>query len=302
MPKTSQSAFKLASSVVRAWRLPVRRQQPARVGVMTCVRNEVACVAFAVGSLVNHVDCYVLIDTGSNDGTVELIRDLYQAEIRSGRLVIEEIGLLPDHDMSIARNRALTLLRDAQIEYFIKVDGDTVFYDEGAQQIVGAVNLLHPRITHLRCPTHELYQFEIEGTAEWLYALKNRRDVFWEMSFLPDPPLVHAIEGAHAVGKWGDEQAGLRPEGIAYDRQEKHSTHKEVIAAHYGWARPLKNKREKLAAWKSPLGEDPRLDQLHRSNDWRRPTARFTRHPEVIGRKVSSVIEWVTRQSSNKNN
>jgi|GEM_PF-4080712 len=300
MLKMPQSVFRLASGVARAWPLSGLRQGPACVGVMTCVRNEVACVAFAVGSLVNHVDYYVLIDTGSDDGTVELIRDLYQAEIRSGRLVIEEIGLLPDYDMSIARNRALTLLRAAQVEYFIKVDGDTVFYDDGAQQVVGAAKLLDRRITHLRCPTHELYQFEVEGTAEWLYALQDRRDVFWEMSFLPEPPLVHAMEGAHAVGKWGDEQAGLRPEGIAYDRQEKHRTHRGVVAAHYGWARPLRNKREKLAAWKSPLGEDPRLDQLHLSNDWRRPTARFTRHPEIIGRKADTVIEWLKRQTPHK--
>jgi hypothetical protein len=113
------------------------------------------------------------------------------------------------------------------------------------------------------------------------------------MSFRPIAPLVHALEGARATGKWGDENARLPAEGIAYDRPQKHRTHAGIVAAHYGWARPLSYKRAKLAAWKSPLGEDPRLDQLHLGDDWRRPTARFTRHPEIIGRQVDQVIGWL---------
>jgi len=265
---------------------------------MTCVLNELATVEFTVGALVGQVDCYVLIDTGSDDGTVELIRDLYPAAIRSGRLIIEPIGRLPDYDMSIARNRALELLRAAHVEYFIKVDGDTVFYDDGARRLIEATRILPPRITNMGCGTYELYQFEADDTEAWLGALRDRRDIFWEMSFRPVAGLVHAIDGARAVGKWGDEQAGLPPEGIVYCRRQVHRVHPGIVAAHYGWARPTRWKRAKLATWRTPPGADLRLDQLHLSEDWRRPTTRFRRHPEVIGQRVDQVIEWLQGRRS----
>jgi hypothetical protein len=85
--------------------------------------------------------------------------------------------------------------------------------------------------------------------------------------------LVHAIDGARAFGKWGDEHAGKTPEGIFYSRTVLTCTAPDIAAAHYGWARPLRAKRAKLAAWNCAPGDDPRLDRLHLCDDWRRPTS-----------------------------
>jgi hypothetical protein len=103
--------------------------------------------------------------------------------------------------------------------------------------------------SHGHAPRHcELYQHEIEDTAEWIAALRNRRDVFWEMAFRPAAPSVHAIDGARAFGKWGDEYAGKAPEGIFYSRPIVTCMAPDIAAAHYGWARPLWAKRAKLVA------------------------------------------------------
>ncbi len=273
-----------------------------RVGVMTCVLNEVACAAFVGGAVIDAVDCYVLIDTGSTDGTPDLIRELYADECRSGRLIVESIGRLPDYDMSIARNRALEHLRAAGVEYFIKLDGNTVFYDAGIQQTLDAIADLPPEVTVMGSGTYELYQHEIEDAAEWIAALRDRRDVFWEMAFRPVAPLVHAVAGARAFGKWGDEHAGKAPEGIWYSRPNVTRTAPGIVAAHYGWARPLRAKRAKLAAWKCPPAEHPLFDGLHLGDDWRRPTQRFTHHPEIIARWIDEVSEWLqSRQSAEQN-
>jgi len=262
---------------------------------MTCVLNEVACAALVVGAVIDAVDCYVLIDTGSTDGTADLIRDLYTAECRSGRLIVESIGRLPDHDMSIARNRALEHLRAAGVHYFIKLDGDTVFYDAGIHQTLAVIDSLRPEFTIVGCGTYELYQHEIEDTPEWIAALRDRRDVFWEMSFRPFAPLIHSINGARAVGKWGDEHAGRTPEGILYSRPAVTGNAPGIVAAHYGWARPLRAKRFKLAALKAVPGDTAYLllNTLHLTDDWRRPTQRFTRHPEVVARRIGEVSEWL---------
>jgi glycosyltransferase involved in cell wall biosynthesis len=259
---------------------------------MTCTLNEVACAAFTVGAVIEHVDRYVLIDTGSDDGTPDLIRALYPKHCRSGRLIIEEIGKLPDFDMSIARNRALDHLRDAGMDYFIKLDGDTVFYDAGIRQTLRAIQTLDPEVTIGACGTYELYQHEIEDDAEWIAALRDRRPAFFEMNFRPHAPVVYPLKGARAAGKWGDEEAGKIAEGIVYDRPEHYCPLPGIVAAHYGWARPLRYKRAKFAAQKISPGEDPRLDTLHVSNDDRAPVHPFSNHPEIIARQIGRVCEW----------
>jgi hypothetical protein len=115
---------------------PNLRRRPCRVGVMTCALGEVACAAFTVGALVDLVNCYVFVDTGSTDGTPELIEHLYSREIEAARLIVERLGKLIGYDMSVAPRRALELLRAVDVASFLKFDADVVFYDAGARKIV----------------------------------------------------------------------------------------------------------------------------------------------------------------------
>ena len=270
------------------------RREP-RVGVMTCALDEVACAAFAVGALVGLVDRYVFVDTGSTDGTAELIEELYEREIGDGRLVVERLSPLEDHDVSIARTRALELLRDADIDTFLKVDADDIFYDSGARQLVGIARTQPPTVTHVACRNHELYQWELIETREWLEALLAGRDAFWEMGITPSHDRSYAVAGAYATGKWGDEAAQRAPEGIVHDRPGARLTTDSVLAAHYGWARPVARKREKIAAWYGDPDHDPRVDRLHLVDEPRTPRQRFRDHPEVIARQVGPVLDWIAK-------
>jgi hypothetical protein len=45
----------------------------------------------------------------------------------------------------------------------------------------------------------------------------------------------------------------------------------------------------------------PRFDRLHVSNDRRRPTQRFTRHREIIARRVDQVGEWLRSRPALRN-
>lgn len=265
---------------------PFRRR---RIGVMTCTLNEAACIAFTVGAVIDQVDLYVLIDTGSDDGTPDLVRHLYAEHVRSGRLIVEEIGRLPDHNMSIARNRALDHLRAGGVTHFIKLDGDTVFYDAGIRDTIENIRALSRRVTVADCGTRELYQHAIEDTPEWISALRERRDLFVELLPRPLAPLIHAVEGADARGAWGDEYLGRPAEGIFYDRPSVTRTFPDVVAAHYGWARPLRAKRAKLAAQNIPADDAPFLDTAHLIEEHRQRMRPFADHPEVVARKVNAV-------------
>jgi glycosyltransferase involved in cell wall biosynthesis len=260
---------------------------------MTCALDEVACAAFAVGALVDQVDLYVFTDTGSTDGTAELIKELYADAIKQSRLVVEELGLLPEYDLSIARNLALQRFRAAEIDYFIKVDADDVFHDAGAHRLVEVGRSLPGHITHVSCSNSELYQWEAFDTREWLNAIRDAQPIFWEMAFIPTHERVFAVAGAEAFGRWADEAAGRPAENIAYTRPVASMALDEVLGAHYGWARPVKRKSEKALAWYGDPDADPRVDRLHLVDDWRRPTNLFRDHPEVFDRKVAAVLDWL---------
>ena len=260
---------------------------------MTCTLDEAACAAFTVGAFADLVDTYVLIDTGSTDGTLPLIDDLYAGEIADGRLVVEQLGRLPDFEMARARGRALEILRAHEIDYFLKIDADEVFYDTGAHRLVEIARRLPSRVTYVSCSLRELYQWELHTTDEWLQGLDEQRDVFWEMPFVPHKDLVFRQSGAYAHGRWTDEARGLPAEGIAHHGPMVRERAMGVLAAHYGWARPLECKRAKSLAWHGDPAADPRVDRLHLTDDWRRPRRRFRRHPEVIRRKLGAVREWL---------
>ncbi len=271
-----------------------RRSGTRRVGVMTCTLDEAACAAFTVGAFADLVDTYVLIDTGSTDGTLPLIENMYAQQISDGRLIVEQLGRLPDFSMAQARARALEILRAQEIDYFLKIDADEVFYDAGAHRLVQIARRLPSPVTYVSCSLRELYQWELQTTSDWLQALDEQRDVFWEMSFVPHKDLVFRVTGAYTHGRWTDEAQGLPAEGIAHHGPMVRERAIGVLAAHYGWARPVECKRAKSLAWHGDPAADPRVDRLHHlTDDRRRPRRRFRRHPEVIRRKLGAVREWL---------
>jgi glycosyltransferase involved in cell wall biosynthesis len=277
-------------------RLGRPRKQPAKVGAMTCALNEVSCVAFAIGVIIDLVDLYVFIDTGSTDGTEMLVRELYNQEIDCGKLIVEQLGPLPDYDISIARSKALELFREHDIDYCLKVDADDIFYDEGARQLLALTRRLPENVAFLYCHRYELYQWEILETVEWLQAIRDRRDVFWEMPFVPDFGVAMAVKGADARGKWTDEARTGKAEGFYYDRPIIRAGIRSILSAHYGWARPLRQKRDKIAIWYGNPHADPRGESLHLTNDWRRPKRLFYRHPEIFDRLIEPVLGFIRGQ------
>lgn len=271
---------------------PTKRSCPARVGVMTCTLNEASCIAFTVGALVDQVDLYVLIDTGSTDGTEELVRSLYSRQIAEKKLIVEQMGPLQDYDISIARNRAVEILQEHNVDYFVKVDGDDVFYDEGASHLVKEIRHSPLELKSYYVRSHELYQWSLARTPEWLQALGEKRQVFWRMNFSPAQTRVGRVDGARASGRWTDEARGMSPEGVGSELPGLSRGSWRICAAHYGWAKPVELKEEKIRIWNEQGQGDPRVDTLHLVRDGRKPLRLFTQHPEVIERKIDQVLAF----------
>jgi len=301
-----------------------------KIGALTATLNEVATIVFTIDSLIEHVDHYVLVDSGSTDGTTQLIKEIFSHEITDGKLHLIEYGPLPDYDISKPKNAAIDLLRKLGCDRFIRLDGDDVFYDAGAWKAANTARELNNDVTLFTINHWELYQNQLYSTTDWLESLRKRdSNPFLCMRMPPggDPSIrsfpnrfdgsygharIYLTDGALSVGKWTDEAKGTGPgEDIHHPTKTRVciGNHDEDIV-HYGWARPMAKKLEKGRIWTGEGNEmaDPRVSGLEKqwpiiseSNISRMSYGMkfwpnyilfpFTKHPEAIYRNIDEVID-----------
>jgi glycosyltransferase involved in cell wall biosynthesis len=257
---------------------------------ITPVWNEEACVVFALASLLPYVDFYVLVDSGSTDKTLPLVRHFFDKEIKSGKLHILEHDLPEGFDISIPKNAAIELIR----EHMIRLDGDDVFYRDGAQKTVEVARALSPSVTKYTVNHWELYQYRAKTTLDFLHAIEADHEEPRNLEnpnfmclrippgFDPRPQMHHKrydgsyghariyrVDGAVSRGRWHEETFGNPGDDIYYEREKIIGAggYAEWIA-HYGWARPLDKKMEKAKVWvgEGKEEEDIRVNRIH--NEW----------------------------------
>ncbi len=97
-----------------------------RVCACLIVRNEARVIARCLDSVLPHVTHWAIVDTGSTDGTQDIVREM-MADMPG------ELAEVEFRDFSSARNRALTMARDMGADYALCIDADEVLEaDDGA--------------------------------------------------------------------------------------------------------------------------------------------------------------------------
>lgn len=98
-----------------------------KIGAITVCIDEQTTIAYTIASLLPFIDCYVVVDTGSSDHTIKIIKTLFEKELKFGKLILIEYGLLDDFDISKPKNEAIETLRAEGCNRFIRFDSGTQF-------------------------------------------------------------------------------------------------------------------------------------------------------------------------------
>lgn len=267
------------------------------IASMTMCYNEESTVAFTIGSCLDCFDYVVMVDTGSEDKSVSLIKSLFSKDIESGKLILHEIPKLENWDISVARKRALATISGLGCDYFVKADADEVFDMYNVIDLITFIETLPPVVNGIITWHHELYQ-EIANTRDEFLDMLKTNDGFWEM--VPESDYnqmkVFRVKGATCMGKWTDEAKGLRPEGTFYKEGYHAAMLQKQFSTHYGWARPIAKKIEKAKVWRGPDGnnvgieKEDRIKGLFETNS--RKLAPFRNHPPAIEKYIDDVLKF----------
>jgi glycosyltransferase involved in cell wall biosynthesis len=287
-----------------------------KIGAMTCCWNEQTTIAYTIASLLPSVDCYVVVDTGSTDNTLKIIKTLFEKDIKYGKLILIEYGALEDYDISKPKNEAIQTLRAEGCVRFIRLDGDDVFYLYGAEKAVRAAKELPDDVTMFTINHWELYQNKYQNSLDWtdgLYmeVMGLKKPDFMCMRIPPayegrftgsyGHARIYRTEGAVSLGKWTDEAWGKGPgEDIGHPGCVRKciGDYSEDIV-HYGWARPMDKKMRKNNIWTHGEAVDlrvtgleerwevidkPNLDRMTYGFNWwpKQILFPFTNHPEIV--------------------
>lgn len=96
-----------------------------RVCLNMIVKNEMANLERCLGAVANHIDCWVIGDTGSTDGTQDFIRSFFAARGLPG-----ELHEFPFHNFEQARNQAIDHAYASELAY------DYLLLDDADMELV----------------------------------------------------------------------------------------------------------------------------------------------------------------------
>jgi len=225
-----------------------------KLAAITICLNEEYILVFTVGALIEHVDIYILVDTGSTDRSIGAIQTIFPRQISAGKLLILNSNV--GSNVSEARNIALGIARLHNCTHVLKVDADDVFYDAGAARLVRAVRSMPVDVQIVWLLQWEIFQFSIADTVAWLqYVAKDilwdsqksdqrkRRFQFYRKTDIFGHDRIYALsDDLQARGAWADESRGLPSENFYHS-----STGKFVflvsdmpLMIHYGYVLYMK--------------------------------------------------------------
>lgn len=116
------------------------------------VKNEARFLWYSVMSVIDYVDQILLWDTGSTDGTLEIVEEIIKRD-KEGKVSFREYGEVGVDTFWKARQE---MLDQTKTNWFLMVDGDEVWWQDSIERLVKEVNDGGDKIESIIVPTYNL--------------------------------------------------------------------------------------------------------------------------------------------------
>ena len=163
------------------------------------VKNEAAIIERSLASVIGHIDYYVIGDTGSNDRTMEIIKDFFDKHGIAG-----EIHQFPFVDFAQARNKALKYAHES------KGDFDYIFFNDADMELKADTADWKKNIIHPLCSVRQKNNVMSYYNARLLHRSVEAHYIGKTHEYLHAPMAAQPIEGVwlmdHANGSSRSEK------------------------------------------------------------------------------------------------
>jgi len=133
------------------------------------VKNEARFVWYSVMSVIKHVDKVLLWDTGSTDGTVEIIKELKKK--RSQKIDLCLLGDVTPEEFTGVRQE---MLEATKSDWFIIVDGDDIWWDSSIKKLVKKIHDTKNKAESIVVPAinsvGDIYHYQEEAAGRYKIA------------------------------------------------------------------------------------------------------------------------------------
>lgn len=172
------------------------------------VKNEARFIWYSVMSVIKYVDRVMIWDTGSSDGTLEIIEEIAKTPEAKAKDIFQVKKLnLEKFDEAQLRGQ---MLKEATADWFIVVDADEIWWDDSIRVLTETIRSKGEKFESIVVPTinlvGDLYHYQEASAGRYHLAGRighyNLRAVRRTISGL-------ASKGEHGRWGWVDEEGKM---------------------------------------------------------------------------------------------
>lgn len=154
-----------------------------KIWVNCIVNNEENFIWFAINSVLKYVDKILVWDTGSTDGTVEIIK-----QIKSDKIEFREIGKVDADEFTKMRQE---MLKQSVCDWVLILDGDEIWWDASISQLISRINKNNSEgiVVPMKVAVGDIYHLQDEEAGQ--YHLLGRKGHLSLKAFSKKIPGLH---------------------------------------------------------------------------------------------------------------
>ena len=209
------------------------------------VKNELNFIWYSLMSVIKHVDLIRVLDTGSTDGTLEVVKEMRKT---LGRKMVFHKWDKDYYDEQEARQ---LMLDEVTSDWFIVVDGDEVWWDDSINKVTDEIKKSGDKLESIVVPTMNLVGdiFHYQEKEAGKYNLLGMKGHYNLRAVNRRIPGLKSL-GQHGVWGWVDGEDRMiqdrdRNKIKFVDAAYLHATHLQRSGSVFGDVQVLK-RRPKL--------------------------------------------------------
>lgn len=137
-----------------------------KIWANSVVNNEEKFIWFSVMSIIDSVDKVIIFDTGSTDGTAEIVKKI--KEVKPNKIIFKQLDEVSAEDFPKIRQR---MLDESECDWILVLDGDEIWWERSIISLISQINKVRKKVdgivVPMIVPVGDIYHFQEEEAGKY---------------------------------------------------------------------------------------------------------------------------------------